>query len=124
MFYFSFLVKEGKASIELDDDKDSEYHGDYVACKPAVICACACPTTRVGRADVCGPTRLGWRVVTVRCEPPTEDDKANNNTTSQLVFELTQEIWEKAIEGYNIKHPLIPTRKEETLAPGARKAKW
>lgn len=33
MFYFSFLVKEGKASIELDDNEDSEHFGEYVACK-------------------------------------------------------------------------------------------
>lgn len=73
------------------------------------------------------PRRRADRVAfpTVRCEPPTEEDKANNNnTTSQLVFELTQDIWRSAIEGYSITHPIIPTRKQEVLAPGARKAKW
>ena len=116
MFYFSFLVKEGKASIEYDDNEDSEYYGDYVACELFHLAGSPGPELQADRCDA------GWRAV--RCEPPTEEDKANNNTTSQLVFELTQEIWAKAIEGYNITHPIIPTRKAEVAAPGARRAKW
>lgn len=33
MFYFSFLVKEGKAAIEIDDTKESENYGDAIACQ-------------------------------------------------------------------------------------------
>ena len=32
MFYFSFLVKEGKAAIETDDNADSPNFGDAICC--------------------------------------------------------------------------------------------
>jgi len=31
-FYFSFLIREQKAAIEIDDDPDSEFAGDMIAC--------------------------------------------------------------------------------------------
>lgn len=32
LFYFAFLIKEGKAAIEMDDDEESPFYGDAVAC--------------------------------------------------------------------------------------------
>lgn len=31
-FYFSFLVREQKAAIEIDEDEDSEFYGDMITC--------------------------------------------------------------------------------------------
>jgi len=33
MFYFSFLVREQKVALEVDDDADSPWYEDMIACK-------------------------------------------------------------------------------------------
>lgn len=32
MFYFSFLVREDKAAIEIEEDEESENYGDAIVC--------------------------------------------------------------------------------------------
>lgn len=33
LFYFSFLIKEGIAAVEMDDDQESEFFGEPIVCK-------------------------------------------------------------------------------------------
>lgn len=37
LFYFAFLIKEGKAAIEMDEDPESPYFGDAVTCTSFVF---------------------------------------------------------------------------------------
>lgn len=33
LFYFSFLVREAKAAIEMDEDESSPFYGDMICCE-------------------------------------------------------------------------------------------
>lgn len=33
IFYFAFLIKEGKVALEMETDEDSENFGDAIVCK-------------------------------------------------------------------------------------------
>lgn len=33
IFYFAFLIKEGKVALEIETDEESEHFGDAVVCK-------------------------------------------------------------------------------------------
>ncbi|KAJ9125284.1 hypothetical protein QFC22_000240 [Naganishia vaughanmartiniae] len=87
MFYTSFLVREGIAAIDVKDD------GSGIP-------------------------------VIYSCDPPSEEDKralydeAGNVlrealTRRQVVMEMTMDVWQEAIELFNIKKGIIPHRQEE-----------
>ncbi|KAM0790558.1 hypothetical protein ACM66B_004427 [Microbotryomycetes sp. NB124-2] len=93
VFYFSFLVRENKACIELDDDPDSQFYQDYIC---------------------------------YSIEPQAEDEEVDESKT-QLVFEVTQQLWKDAIDVYGITESVIPHR-DPYEAPGTqangRRTKW
>lgn len=56
IFYFSFLVRDGKVAIEVETSQDSPYYGDAITCTSRLIsllnpsrsidsepCPCPCP---------------------------------------------------------------------------------
>ncbi|GAA5822269.1 hypothetical protein JCM11251_006284 [Rhodosporidiobolus azoricus] len=92
MFYFSFLMRENKAAIELDEDSDSEWYGDMI-------------TFSVDEETAAAQTAKGSSVSKV-----------------QVVLELTEEVWQDAIEVYNITESIIPPR--EAFVPPTQKGKF
>ncbi|KAJ9101948.1 hypothetical protein QFC19_005030 [Naganishia cerealis] len=94
MFYTSFLVREGIAAIDVRDD------GSGI---PIIFA----------------------------CDPPSEEDKRaqydeEGNVVRealarrQVVMEMTMDVWQEAIELFNIKKGIIPDREEEAeQKPGA-----
>ncbi|GAA6054624.1 hypothetical protein JCM3770_002909 [Rhodotorula araucariae] len=93
-FYFSFLVREQKAAIELDEDPNSEFCGDMIAFMVDPEAAAAAGAG-------------GQPVV-----------------KNQVVLELTEEVWRDAIELYGIDEPLIPSREAFVAPTAAGKHKW
>ncbi|GAA5930943.1 hypothetical protein JCM10213_003951 [Rhodosporidiobolus nylandii] len=95
MFYFSFLMRENKAAIEVDDNTDSPYYGDMI-------------TFSVDAETTAAQAEQG-----------------SSAKKYQVVLELTEEVWRvgflssialllpparDAIEAYDITEPLIPSR--------------
>ena len=104
LFYLSFIVKDGKACIDLQNNE-------------AVICvypALSCSETCMKEADrfICRSADS--------CEPADDDQKAEGAHTSQLIIELDKKMWEDAIEAYNITESTIPTRVAQERTAG----KW
>lgn len=109
MFYFSFLVKEGKAAIEIEEE-EGELQGEAIACM-----------------SLSSP--LDWitdKRMKVRCEAANETDIANGATKSQIVTTFDIASWkvilpsfsarsmlmdqQAVIEAYEITESIIPDR--------------
>ncbi|GAA6038033.1 hypothetical protein JCM8097_007509 [Rhodosporidiobolus ruineniae] len=94
MFYFSFLMRENKAAIELDENVDSPNYGDII--------------TFFVDEEVAAQ----------------EKAKGGSGTQKvQIVLELTEEVWRDAIETYNITESVIPSR-DKFVAPNQSGSKW
>ncbi|GAA5899950.1 hypothetical protein JCM5296_001924 [Sporobolomyces johnsonii] len=93
MFYFSFLVREQKVALEVDDNEDSEWYGDMIA-------------------------------YMVDPESAAQIVKDGSMPKHQVVLELTQEVWQAAIEAYDIQESMIPTRQAFVPPTATGKHKW
>ncbi|GAA6062855.1 hypothetical protein JCM10212_006108 [Sporobolomyces blumeae] len=93
MFYFSFLVREQKVALEVDDDEESPFYGDMIA-------------------------------YVVDQESAAQVVKDSNVVKHQVVLELTQEVWQEAIEVYDITEPMIATRDAFVPPTQNGKIKW
>lgn len=80
MFYFAFLVKEGRAAIEVESDTKGQYYGDVICCEA---------DRDHGRAR----SQILITEPTDRCDPADENDAASGTKKHQLIFELTQDVW-------------------------------
>ncbi|KAJ9108928.1 hypothetical protein QFC21_000250 [Naganishia friedmannii] len=114
MFYTSFLVREGIAAIDVKDDGSGIPMISY---------------------DIQGeerPDSSGFPAIpVVSCDPPSEEDKKaqydeEGNVTRealtrrQVVMEMTMDVWQEAIELFNIAKGIIPHREEaEEQKPSA-----
>ncbi|GAA5978407.1 hypothetical protein JCM11641_004680 [Rhodosporidiobolus odoratus] len=100
MFYFSFLMRENKAAIEVDDDVDSPHCGDMVTF--FVDAETTADTTSKGSA-----------------QPKT-----------QVVLELTEDVWRvrfaspDAIAEYGLTESCIPTREAFVPPTKDKRFKW
>ncbi|GAA5916873.1 hypothetical protein JCM6882_007441 [Rhodosporidiobolus microsporus] len=108
MFYFSFLMRENKAAIELEENVESEWCGDMV-------------TFPVDAETASEQTAKG-----------------SSATKIQVVLELTEDVWRvrrhhlllfpcrdyflDAIDAYDITESIIPTR--EAFVPPTQKGKF
>jgi len=54
------------------------------------------------------------------CEPPSDDDYAQGVAKKQMVMELDEETWRRAIEVFDIKTSKIPTRPKAMTKLGAK----
>ncbi|KAF8322278.1 Nse4-domain-containing protein [Clavulina sp. PMI_390] len=72
IFYFAFLVKEGRAALDIADNGE-----------PMIFA----------------------------CDPPSEEDYKGDLIKRQIIAEFDMETWERAIEVFDIRKPIIPTRK-------------
>ncbi|KAF8342145.1 Nse4 C-terminal-domain-containing protein [Cantharellus anzutake] len=71
LFYFSFLIRDGKAAWDISENKEP---------------------------------------IVYRCDPPTQKDYDENLQRRQSVLEFDMDTWKRAIEVFNIREPMIPTR--------------
>ncbi|GAA5856073.1 hypothetical protein JCM8547_002967 [Rhodosporidiobolus lusitaniae] len=94
MFYFSFLMRENKAAIEVETDSESPYFGDMV-------------TFAVAPEDAEEAVTRGQMAKKV-----------------QVVLELTEEVWRDAIEAYNITESVIESREAFVAPVATGKYKW
>lgn len=94
LFYFSFLVREQKAAVEVDEDPDSPFCGD-------MICFAVDAEALDGANATAAP-------------PP----------KNQVVLELTEQIWRDAIDLYGLEgeESIIPTR--EAFVPPVATGKF
>ncbi|KAG0659912.1 hypothetical protein C6P46_004852 [Rhodotorula mucilaginosa] len=96
LFYFSFLVREQKAAVEVDEDPDSPFFGD-------MICFAVDAEALDGANAAAAP-------------PP----------KNQVVLELTEQIWRDAIDLYGLEgeESIIPTREAFVPPVATGKYKW
>jgi hypothetical protein len=88
VFYFSFLVRDGKVAIEVETSEDSPYYGD------AITCLSPFPSSSSSSSSSSTDALPSFLV---RSEPATEEDRMGGGAKHQLIFELTIEIWEVRI---------------------------
>ncbi|KAG0202844.1 nuclear protein [Mortierella sp. GBA30] len=104
IFYLSFLVRDGKASIQeedMDDPNRGQYDDDDERREP-----------REG-ANIQPMVQL--------TEAPTAEDYAGGLLKKQMVMEIDMATWRELIEVYNIRKPMIPTRRNKE---NVEKGKW
>ncbi|KAF9965242.1 nuclear protein [Mortierella alpina] len=103
IFYLSFLVRDGKVSIQ-EEDMDDPNRGQY--------------DDEEEREPREGANMQPMVQLT---EAPTAEDYAGGLLKKQMVMELDMATWRQLIEVYNIKKSMIPTRiaKEKV-----EKGKW
>ncbi|KAK4052505.1 hypothetical protein OIV83_002307 [Microbotryomycetes sp. JL201] len=95
VFYFSFLIRENKACIELEDDPKSPHYQDYICYSVAA--------------------------------PEDGQDQADAISKTQIVFEVTEQLWKDAIEAYEIEESTIPHRdpyEAVGVQANGRRTKW
>ncbi|CDO75935.1 hypothetical protein BN946_scf184873.g24 [Trametes cinnabarina] len=82
MFYLSFLIRDGKCALEIDEDSG----------EPMIML----------------------------CEQPTQEDYDAGLVKHQIVMEFDMATWRRAIEVFEIKEPMIPTRPKSEMRIGQK----
>lgn len=148
MFYFSFLVREQKVALEVDDNPESPWEGDMIACELLLADLSGSFTRDECAADT------NARDPSLDCVDPAQAAatlKTAEISKHQVVLELTQEVWkvsnpasqvrisccpradftitdgqqtQEAIEAYDIDEPMIPMREDFVPATANGKKKW
>ncbi|KAG0303156.1 nuclear protein [Dissophora globulifera] len=104
IFYLSFLVRDGKASIMEEDVDDPNYGND-------------------DDDDEERAPREGANIqpMVEMTETPTAEDYQGGLLKKQMVMELDMPTWRKLIEVYDIRESMIPTRR---VKEHVEKGKW
>ncbi|KAF9439163.1 nuclear protein [Entomortierella beljakovae] len=104
IFYLSFLVRDGKASIteeNMDDPNRGTYDNENEAPEPEE------------GANIQPMVEL--------TETPTAEDYQSGLLKKQMVMDIDMATWRNIIDTYNIRKPMIPTRQSKERV---EKGKW